>query len=118
VWNGPQHCAFASDALRRSDARALSTKVPKWRRTPWRSGSSASKRFACRAAWRPGHLLELSLLLLRLRGLAVSEAWLAHAAARAERMVERCGLGPDTPVVEVASNDGCSANFLALAERA
>ena len=26
---------------------------PKWRRTPWRTGSRASKRSARRAAWRP-----------------------------------------------------------------
>ena len=35
-----------------------------------------------------------------------SEAWLAHAAAYAERMVEQLRLGPGTRVVEVASNDG------------
>ena len=35
-----------------------------------------------------------------------SDAWLGHAAVYAERMVERFGLGPETPVVEVASNDG------------
>ena len=35
-----------------------------------------------------------------------SDAWLGHAAAYATRMIERFGLGADTPVVEVASNDG------------
>ena len=35
-----------------------------------------------------------------------SDAWLRHAADYAARMVERFGLGPDTPVMEVASNDG------------
>ena len=35
-----------------------------------------------------------------------SDAWLGHAADYAERMIERMGLGPETPVVEVASNDG------------
>ena len=33
-------------------------KPPKWRRTPWRSGSSASKRVARRAAWMPTHSAE------------------------------------------------------------
>jgi hypothetical protein len=28
---------------------------PKWRRTPWRTGSSASKRLPERAAWLPTH---------------------------------------------------------------
>src|SRR4051812_11811656 len=31
---------------------------PKWRRTPWRSGSRASKRFASREAWMPAHSAE------------------------------------------------------------
>jgi 2-polyprenyl-3-methyl-5-hydroxy-6-metoxy-1,4-benzoquinol methylase len=35
-----------------------------------------------------------------------SDAWLGHAADYAARMIERFGLGPQTPVVEVASNDG------------
>src|SRR3954465_3858654 len=33
-------------------------KPPKWRRTPWRSGSRASKRFASREAWTPTHSAE------------------------------------------------------------
>ena len=37
---------------------------------------------------------------------SVSESCLRHAGAYAERMVEWLGLGPQTPVVEVASNDG------------
>jgi 2-polyprenyl-3-methyl-5-hydroxy-6-metoxy-1,4-benzoquinol methylase len=44
---------------------------------------------------------------------SVSEAWLAHAATYAERMTERFGLGPDTPVVEVASNDGYLLQYFA-----
>ena len=35
-----------------------------------------------------------------------SDTWLAHAAAYAEKMVSRFGLGPGSKVVEVASNDG------------
>ena len=33
-------------------------KAPKWRPTPWRSGSRASKRVARRAAWMPTHPAE------------------------------------------------------------
>jgi hypothetical protein len=35
-----------------------------------------------------------------------SDLWLAHCRAYADRMVERFGLGADSQVVEVASNDG------------
>jgi len=35
-----------------------------------------------------------------------AESWLRHAEAYAEMMTDRLRLGPDTPVVEVASNDG------------
>src|SRR5829696_5399234 len=39
--------------------RAISlAKAPKWRRTPWRIGSIASKRVAGRAAWMPTHSAE------------------------------------------------------------
>ena len=37
---------------------------------------------------------------------SVSESWLQHAERYAEAMTARLGLGPATPVVEVASNDG------------
>lgn len=37
---------------------------------------------------------------------SVSDAWLRHAETYAERMIARFGLGPATPMVEVASNDG------------
>jgi SAM-dependent methyltransferase len=37
---------------------------------------------------------------------SVSESWLRHAEAYAEAMAARFRLGPRTPVVEVASNDG------------
>jgi SAM-dependent methyltransferase len=42
-----------------------------------------------------------------------SDAWLGHAAAYAARMTERLGLGPQTPVVEVASNDGYLLQYFA-----
>jgi hypothetical protein len=35
-----------------------------------------------------------------------SDSWVAHARQFAEAMIERLGLGPDSRVVEVASNDG------------
>ena len=39
--------------------RALSLAIPpKWRRTPWRIGSSASRRVARAAAWMPTHSTE------------------------------------------------------------
>jgi SAM-dependent methyltransferase len=37
---------------------------------------------------------------------AYSESWVAHAKRYAEAMAARLGLGPDSLVVEVASNDG------------
>jgi SAM-dependent methyltransferase len=44
---------------------------------------------------------------------SVSESWLAHAASYAERMTELLGLGPQTQVVEVASNDGYLLQYFA-----
>ncbi len=44
---------------------------------------------------------------------SVSEAWLGHAEAYAEAMTARLGLGPQTPVVEVASNDGYLLQYFA-----
>jgi SAM-dependent methyltransferase len=35
-----------------------------------------------------------------------SDLWLDHCRRYAAQMVERCGLGPDSLVIEVASNDG------------
>jgi SAM-dependent methyltransferase len=35
-----------------------------------------------------------------------STSWLEHSHRYAERMIERLGLGPDSHVVEIASNDG------------
>ena len=35
-----------------------------------------------------------------------SDSWLAHCRAYTELMTERLGLGPDSLVVEIASNDG------------
>ena len=35
-----------------------------------------------------------------------SDSWLAHCKAYTEQMVARCGLGPKSQVVEIASNDG------------
>ena len=35
-----------------------------------------------------------------------SDSWVEHARVYTERMVERCGLGPQDHVVELASNDG------------
>jgi 2-polyprenyl-3-methyl-5-hydroxy-6-metoxy-1,4-benzoquinol methylase len=35
-----------------------------------------------------------------------SDSWLAHARAYVEAMVGRCGLGPGSRVIEIASNDG------------
>lgn len=37
---------------------------------------------------------------------STSQTWLAHAAAYAEMITERLGLGLDSQVIEVASNDG------------
>src|SRR5689334_22728245 len=37
---------------------------------------------------------------------SVSSSWLAHAARYCERMVDKLGLGPESLVIEVASNDG------------
>lgn len=37
---------------------------------------------------------------------AYSESWVAHAKRYAEAMAERFGLGPESLVIEVASNDG------------
>ena len=43
-----------------------------------------------------------------------SSSWLAHAAAYAEMMTERLRLGPDSLVIEIASNDGyLLKNFVA-----
>lgn len=42
-----------------------------------------------------------------------SELWLRHAEAFVARMVERLGLGPDSHVIEVASNDGYLLQYLA-----
>ncbi|HXJ02462.1 MAG TPA: methyltransferase domain-containing protein, partial [Micropepsaceae bacterium] len=43
-----------------------------------------------------------------------SSAWLAHAKAYSEAMIARFGLGPESRVVEVASNDGyLLKNFVA-----
>ncbi len=44
---------------------------------------------------------------------SVSESWLRHAESYAERMTSRFGLGPETPVVEVASNDGYLLQYFA-----
>jgi SAM-dependent methyltransferase len=44
---------------------------------------------------------------------SVSEAWLRHAEAYAERMVALHRLGPQTPVVEVGSNDGYLLQYFA-----
>jgi SAM-dependent methyltransferase len=35
-----------------------------------------------------------------------SESWLRHARIYADAMIERFGLGPDSQVIEIASNDG------------
>src|SRR5215207_2366847 len=35
-----------------------------------------------------------------------SDSWVAHALGYTESMIERLGLGPDSLVTEVASNDG------------
>lgn len=37
---------------------------------------------------------------------STSKGWLAHAAAYTEKITDRLGLGPDSHVIEVASNDG------------
>lgn len=43
-----------------------------------------------------------------------SDSWLAHAKAYAEKMTGRLGLGPDSFVIEIASNDGyLLKNFVA-----
>jgi hypothetical protein len=43
-----------------------------------------------------------------------SDSWLEHARRYTERMVERFGLGPESAVVELASNDGyLLRNFIA-----
>jgi SAM-dependent methyltransferase len=44
---------------------------------------------------------------------SVSDAWLRHAEGYAERMIERLGLTAETPVVEVASNDGYLLQYFA-----
>ena len=44
---------------------------------------------------------------------SVSEGWLRHAEAYAARMTELLHLGPQTPVVEVASNDGYLLQYFA-----
>ena len=44
---------------------------------------------------------------------SVSEAWLRHAEAYAGAMTARLRLGPHTPVVEVASNDGYLLQYFA-----
>jgi len=44
---------------------------------------------------------------------SVSESWLRHAEAYANAMVTRLGLGPHTPVVEIASNDGYLLQYFA-----
>jgi 2-polyprenyl-3-methyl-5-hydroxy-6-metoxy-1,4-benzoquinol methylase len=40
-----------------------------------------------------------------------SESWLRHAEAYANKMIERFGLGPESKIVEVASNDGYLLQF-------
>jgi hypothetical protein len=40
-----------------------------------------------------------------------SSSWLDHSRRYAERMTERLGLGPDSHVVEIASNDGYLLQF-------
>ncbi len=43
-----------------------------------------------------------------------SESWLAHASAYAAKMADRLGLGPQSLVIEIASNDGyLLKNFVA-----
>ncbi len=44
---------------------------------------------------------------------SVSKSWVAHAQAYVEAMIERFGLGPDSFVIEVASNDGYLLQFVA-----
>jgi len=44
-----------------------------------------------------------------------SESWLEHCRAYATAMTERFGLGPDSQVVEVASNDGYLLQYFATA---
>jgi SAM-dependent methyltransferase len=44
---------------------------------------------------------------------SMSDAWLRHAEVYAERMVALHRLGPQTPVVEVGSNDGYLLQFFA-----
>ncbi len=45
---------------------------------------------------------------------STSSSWLAHASAYSKAMIERLALGPDSFVIEVASNDGyLLKNFLA-----
>jgi SAM-dependent methyltransferase len=45
---------------------------------------------------------------------SVSQSWLDHAARYARKITERLGLGPDSFVIEVASNDGyLLRNFVA-----
>lgn len=44
-----------------------------------------------------------------------SESWLAHCRLYSERMTERFGLGPDSLVVEIASNDGYMLQYFVAA---
>ena len=44
---------------------------------------------------------------------SVSKSWVAHAQAYVEAMIERFGLGPDSFVIEIASNDGYLLQFVA-----
>lgn len=38
---------------------------------------------------------------------SVSSTWRAHCKRHASELIDRCNLGPDKLVVEIASNDGC-----------
>jgi SAM-dependent methyltransferase len=44
-----------------------------------------------------------------------SESWLAHARKYTEQMIERFGLGADSQVVEIASNDGYLLQYFVAA---
>ena len=46
------------------------------------------------------------------RGDSCSAAWLAHARAYVEKMTAEFGLGPQSRVIEVASNDGYLLQFV------
>jgi SAM-dependent methyltransferase len=75
------------------------------------------KAYVCEACWLvqvPAHAAADALFTADYAYFSsVSASWVAHAKAYVEAMAERFGLGPESFVAEVASNDGYLLQFVA-----